>query len=61
MVDLGAPAVTLTSGLAKPLAPWLPVNVRRYLCEPKSDPLAGAILMVRQTFFGLESVQSLAS
>jgi glucosamine kinase len=61
LVDVGAPAITLIGGLAKPLAPWLPANVRGCLCEPKSDPLAGAILMARQTFFGLESVQSLAS
>lgn len=61
MVDVGAPAVTLIGGLAKPLTPWLAADVRRLICEPKSDPLAGAILMARQTFFGLEFVQSLAS
>ncbi len=61
MVDVGAPAVTLIGGLAKPLTPWLPAAVRRFICEPKSDPLDGAILMARQTFFGLESVQSVAS
>jgi glucosamine kinase len=61
LVDSGAPVVTLIGGLAKPLGPWLPANVRGYLCEPKSDPLAGALLMARQAFFGLESVQSLAS
>jgi len=61
MVDVGAPAVTLIGGLAKPLTPWLPAYVRRFICEPKSDPLHGAILMARQTFFGLESVQSVAS
>ena len=61
LVDSGAPVVTLIGGLAKPLGPWLPANVRGYLCEPKSDPLTGALLMARQTFFGLESVQSLAS
>jgi glucosamine kinase len=61
LVDLGAPAVTLIGGLAKPLTPWLPQRVHSYLCEPKSDPLAGAILMARQTFLGLESVRSLAS
>ena len=61
MVDVGAPAVTLIGGLAEPLTPWLPPDVLRFVCEPKSDPLAGAILMARETFFGLESVQSLAS
>jgi len=61
LVDSGAPAVTLIGGLAEPLAAWLPANVRGCLCEPKSDPLAGALLMARQAFFGLESVQSLAS
>ena len=61
LVDLGAPAVTLIGGLAKPLTPWLPQRVHGYLCEPKSDPLAGAILLARRTFFGLEFVQSIAS
>jgi len=61
LVELGAPAVTLIGGLAKPLTPWLPHHVHGYLCEPKSDPLAGAILLARQTFFGLDSVRSLAS
>jgi glucosamine kinase len=61
MVDVGAPAVTLIGGLAEPLSSWLPADVRRFICEPRSDPLAGAILMARQTFFGLESVQSVAS
>jgi glucosamine kinase len=61
MVELGAPNVTLIGGLAKPLLSWLPAYARDYLCEPKSDPVAGAILMARQSFLGLKSVQSLAS
>ncbi len=61
MVEVGAPAVTLIGGLAKPLTPWLAADVRRFICEPKSDSLDGAILMARQTFFGLESIQSVAS
>lgn len=61
MMDVGAPAVTLIGGLAKPLTPWLPADVRRFICEPRSDPLDGAILMARQTFFGLELIQSVAS
>jgi glucosamine kinase len=61
LMDLGAPAVALIGGLAKPLTPWLPARVHGYLCEPKGDPLGGAILMARQRFFGLEPVQSLAS
>jgi glucosamine kinase len=61
MVEVGAPAVTLIGGLAKPLTPWLAADVRRFICEPRSDPLDGAILMARQTFFGLETIQSVAS
>jgi glucosamine kinase len=61
LVDFGAPAVALIGGLAKPLTPWLPQSTQNYLCEPKSDPLGGAILMARETFFGLEPVKSLAS
>jgi glucosamine kinase len=61
MVEVGAPAVTLIGGLAKPLTPWLAADVRRFICEPKSDSLDGAILMARQTFFGLETIQSVAS
>jgi glucosamine kinase len=60
LIDVGAPAVTLLGGLAAPLTPWLPKSVHGHLCEPKSDPLEGAILMARRSFFGLESVQSLA-
>jgi len=61
MADVGAPAVTIIGGLAEPLTPWLSARIRQFVCEPKGDPLSGAILMARQTFFGLESVQSLAS
>lgn len=61
MVEAGAPAVTLIGGLAEPLTPWLAPGIRQLVCEPKGDPLAGAILMARQTFFGLQPVQSLAS
>lgn len=61
MVEAGAPAITLIGGLAEPLTPWMSPGIRQLVCEPKGDPLAGAILMARQTFFGLQPVQSLAS
>jgi glucosamine kinase len=61
LVDVGAPTVALMGGLATPLAPWLPHRVRGYLSEAKSDPLDGAILMARQTFFKTHSIRSLAS
>jgi glucosamine kinase len=48
LIDAGAPAISLTGGLAEPLAPWLPCRVRGFLAAPQSDPLDGAILMARR-------------
>ena len=61
LVDVGATAIVLLGGLATPLTPWLPRDAQDYLCQAKSDPLGGAILMARRSFFGLRSAQSLAS
>ncbi len=60
LVEVGATAISLLGGLAIPLTPWLPRNVQRHLCEVKIDPLGGAIIMARQSAFGLESGQALA-
>jgi len=48
LVEAGAPAISLTGGLAEPLAPWLPCRVRGFLAAPQRDPLDGAILMARR-------------
>lgn len=61
LVDAGAPTVTVMGGLAAPLTSWLPDRVRGCLSEAKNDPLDGAILMARQTFFKTHSITSLAS
>ena len=44
----GAPSVALVGGLAGPIAPWLPVDARALLVEPKGDALDGALLMARR-------------
>jgi glucosamine kinase len=48
LIEAGAPAISLTGGLAEPLASWLPDRVRNFLAAPQSDPLDGAILMARR-------------
>jgi glucosamine kinase len=55
--DVGSPAVSLIGGLAEPLTAWLPSSVRDLLIAPQSDPLDGALLMARRTFFGLETLR----
>jgi glucosamine kinase len=61
LIEAGAPAVSLVGGLAEPLTAWLPFRVRGLLCDAKGDPLDGAILMARQSFFKLEPVRLRAS
>jgi glucosamine kinase len=56
LLSAGAPAVSLVGGLAEPLTPWLPVDIRSFIRTPKSDPADGAILMARRAFFKLDSV-----
>jgi len=48
----GAPSVALVGGLARPIAPWLPADVRALLVEPKGDALDGAVLMARRALSG---------
>jgi glucosamine kinase len=57
LVDVGSPAICLVGGLAKPLMPWLPGQIRSLLAEPQSDPVDGSILMARCAFFKLDSVR----
>jgi glucosamine kinase len=52
----GAPTVSLIGGLAEPLLPWLPPQVRDFITQPQSDSADGAILMARRAFFKLDSV-----
>jgi glucosamine kinase len=54
--DVGCPTISLIGGLADPLAEWLPTRVRHLLSAARSDPLDGAILMVRRAFFRVESL-----
>lgn len=59
--DVGCPAISLIGGLAEPLSEWLPSHVQSVLFAAQSDPLDGAILMARRTFFRLESLTLRAS
>jgi glucosamine kinase len=45
----GAPSVALVGGLAKPLTPFMPENLKAHLIAPKRDALDGAIMMARRT------------
>ena len=47
LLECGAPSVCLVSGLAKPIAPWVPPPLRARLAEPAGDALDGAILLAR--------------
>src|SRR6476646_11665895 len=52
LMDTGSIAISLVGGLAEPLTPWLPSRIRDRLTTAQIDPLDGAILMARRTFFG---------
>lgn len=45
----GAPSVALVGGLAKPLTPFMPDELKAHLIAPKRDALDGAIMMARRT------------
>jgi len=57
LADVGSPAISLVGGLAEPLMPWLPPEIRDFITEPQSDPVDGGILMARRAFFRLDSVR----
>jgi glucosamine kinase len=57
LVEVGAPAISLVGGLAEPLLPWLPPEIRDLITEPQSDALDGSILMARRGFFRQGAVQ----
>jgi glucosamine kinase len=44
----GAPHVALVGGLARPLSPYMPGDLKPYLTAAKRDPLDGAIMMARR-------------
>jgi len=50
--ELGAPAIALVGGLAAPISPFLPTEVRTKLVGPAADAMDGAILMARATAEG---------
>lgn len=43
----GAPRIALVGGLARPLAQYMPDELKPHLIEPKRDPLDGAVMMAR--------------
>lgn len=45
----GAPRIALVGGLARPLAPYMPDDLKPHLIEPKRDALDGAIMMARHS------------
>lgn len=44
----GFPRIAMVGGIASPMTPWLPANLRSRLCEAQSDANDGAIMMIRQ-------------
>lgn len=48
LVELGAPTVSLVGGLAGPLLPWLPDDVRPSLAPPRGDAMDGALILARR-------------
>jgi glucosamine kinase len=48
----GTPRIAVVGGLAKPLSPYLPEELRPFLTDPKHDPLDGAIMMARRAAGG---------
>jgi glucosamine kinase len=49
LLDVGAPAIALLGGLAAPMTPWLPENIRARLVKPAADALDGALLLARRS------------
>ena len=53
LIARGAPSIALIGGLARPVSPYLPTDLRPHLTEARRDPLDGAIMMARRAA-GLE-------
>lgn len=60
LLAAGAPTVSLIGGLAEPLQSWLPPRLSGFITPPQTDPVDGAIMMVRRAFFKLDSVTARA-
>lgn len=48
LLNRGAPSVALVGGLARPLTPFMPEDLKAHLITPKRDALDGAIMMARR-------------
>ncbi|ETI58806.1 BadF/BadG/BcrA/BcrD ATPase family protein [Marinomonas profundimaris] len=48
LIAKGAEKIVLVGGVSEVIRPYLPERFCRYLCEPKGDAMAGAILMAKQ-------------
>lgn len=48
LIARGAPSVALVGGLARPLTPFMPDDLKPRLIAPKRDALDGAIMMARR-------------
>lgn len=40
--------IAMVGGIASPMTPWLPADLRSCICEARSDASDGAIMMIRQ-------------
>lgn len=47
LLALGAKRIALMGGLAEPIAPLLPVEIRHFLVQPQADALTGALHLAR--------------
>lgn len=50
LLEVGAPSISLTGGLAGPLSVWLSPEIRARLSPPKGDALDGAILIAERAY-----------
>lgn len=60
LLAAGAPTVSLIGGLAEPLQSWLPPRLSGFIAPPQTDPVDGAIMMARRSFFKLDWVTARA-
>jgi glucosamine kinase len=48
LINKGAKKIVLVGGVSTAITPYLPEHYLSYLCEPKGDAMAGAILMAKE-------------
>jgi glucosamine kinase len=58
---LGVRRVALAGGLAEPVKPYLPHEVRDRLAEPKADAMAGGILLAKTRLGALQAAPAEAT